>query len=97
MPTSMTVAPGLIQSPRIYSARPMATNSRFGAAAQIRQIAGMRMRDGHRCVRGEQQLPERIADDVGAADHQRIEPVSDGRTELGELDAGDRRARHKRR
>ena len=47
MPTSITVAPGLIQSPRTNSGLPIAANKQIGAAADRRQIARLRMRDRH--------------------------------------------------
>ena len=50
MPTSMTAAPGLIQSPRIISARPTAP-TRMSARRQISwQIPGARMGDRHRAM-----------------------------------------------
>ena len=45
----------------------------FGAPAQIRQVARLRMRDGHGRIGGEQKLAERIADNIGTADDERIE------------------------
>ena len=38
------------------------------------QVAGARMGDGHGAALAEQQLRHRLADDVGAADHHRVEP-----------------------
>ena len=55
------------------------------------------MRDGHGRVLGEQKLHQRLADDVGAADHHRIEPAQRRMHRLGELDAADRRTRRQRR
>ena len=73
MPTSMTMAPGLIQSPRTISGRPTAATSDIGAAHDAGQVAGARMRDRHRAVLAQQQLRHRLADDVGAADDDRVE------------------------
>jgi hypothetical protein len=64
MPTSITVAPGLIQSPLIIS-RPPDGGDQISAPRHHRgQIAGARMRDGHRAAFAQQQLRHRLADDV---------------------------------
>ena len=46
---------------------------KFGAPAQLGQISRVRMRDGDGRVLVEQHLRQRIADDMRAADHQRVE------------------------
>ena len=78
MPTSITVAPGLIQSRRTISALPTAANTTSARRQTAGKIAGPGMRDRHRRVLRKQQLRERLADDVGAADHHRFEPVERG-------------------
>ena len=45
MPTSITVAPGLIQSPRTISGRPTAANSRSARRHTAGRSRGLRMRD----------------------------------------------------
>ena len=74
MPTSITMAPGLIQSPRIISGLPMAATSRSARRQTAGQIARLGMADGDGGVLVEQQLRHRLADDVGAADHHRLQP-----------------------
>ena len=43
MPTSITMAPGLTQSPRISSGPPDRGDEDVGAAADVRQVAGLGM------------------------------------------------------
>ena len=45
-----------------------------GAAHDVGQVAGSRMGDGDGALSPEQQLRHRLADDVRAADHDRVEP-----------------------
>ena len=74
MPTSMTMAPGLIQSPLTISGRPTAATRMSARAA--RRPAGrcvLRVGDGDRAVLAQQQLRHRLADDVGAADDDGVE------------------------
>ena len=97
MPTSITVAPGLTQSRRTISGAPHGRKQNIGAAAHGRQIARAGMRDRHRRVLRQEELRQRLADDVGAADHDRLEPVERGPHGLGEQHAAERRARRKRR
>ena len=73
MPTSITVAPGLIQSPRTISGRPTAANTRSARRHTAGRSRVLRMRDRHGRVLGEQELRQRLADDVGAADHDRLD------------------------
>ena len=70
----MTMAPGLIQLPRTISGRPTAATTRSARRTTLGQIARARVGDRHRAVLGQQQLRHRLADDVGAADHHRLEP-----------------------
>ena len=72
MPTSITVAPGLIQSPRTISGRPTAAIS----TSARRQTSGRsRVREWQivtvACC-GQQQRGDRFADEVGAADDDRL-------------------------
>ena len=97
MPTSITVAPGLIQSLRTISGAADRGEHQVGAAAQRRQVAGLGMRDGHGRVLGQQQLRQRLADDVGAADHHRLEPLERRVHRLRQNDAAERRAGRQRR
>ena len=55
MPTSITVAPGLIQSLRTISGRPTAANTRSARRHTAGRSRGLRMRDRHGGVLGEQQ------------------------------------------
>ena len=68
-----------------------------GAAADRRQIARLGMRHRHRRVLRQQELRQRLADDVGAADHHRLEPGERRLHGLGEKHAADRRAWRQRR
>ena len=97
MPTSITVAPGLIQSRRTISGAADRGEQDVGAPADRRQVARLGMRDRHRRVLGQQQLRQRLADDVGAADHDRLEARERGLHGLGQDHAAERRARHQRR
>ncbi len=72
MPTSMTIAPGLTQSPRTISALPTAATSTSARRAttgrsRVREWAMVTVQ--WRC---EQQLRHRLAHDVGAADDDRL-------------------------
>ena len=96
MPTSMTMAPGLIQLP-LHHLRPAdGGHHQVGAAHHGGQIAGARVGDGHRAMLVEQQLRHRLADDVGAADHHRLEPREPRLDRLGQDQAAGRRARRQR-
>ena len=68
-----------------------------GAAADGGQVArpGMRHRDGRVLV--QQQLNQRLADDVGAPDHHGFHPFERTVHRPGEMDAAERRARGERR
>ena len=68
-----------------------------GAAADIGEILGLGMRDGHGGVLRQQQLRDRLADDVGAADHHGVHAGERGVHRLRQHDAAERRARHQRR
>ena len=84
MPTSMTMAPGLIQLP-LHHLRPADRGDHeVGAADHGGQVARARVGDRDRAVLGEQQLRHRLADDVGAADDDRLEPRQLGPHRLGE-------------
>ena len=64
MPTSMTAAPGLIQSPARTPAgrrRPTRMSARRRSAGKV---AGARMGDGDGAVFGQQQLRDRLADQL---------------------------------
>ena len=71
----MTTAPGLTQSPRIICGRPTAATSTSACAAHRRKIARARVGDGHRGVRGEQELRHRLADDVAPPDDDGVRAV----------------------
>ena len=71
-PTSMTVAPGFSQPPRISSGPADGGDDDVGAANDVGQVAGPRMGDGHRAIRLQQQLRHRLADDVRPADDHRF-------------------------
>ena len=68
MPTSITVAPSLTQSPWTMRGRPTAAIEHVGAPADAGQVARARVADGHRRVARQQHLRDRLADEVGAAD-----------------------------
>jgi hypothetical protein len=101
MPTSITVAPGLSQSARTNSGRPVAANStsaRRDTASRSRvQIPRLRMRHRHRRALRDEKLGEQLADDGRAADHQRFEPGERRMDGPRERDAGLRRAGRERR
>ena len=68
MPTSMTAAPGLIQSPRIISGRPDGGHEDVGRAAEAGQVARARVRHrDRRAARGQQQR-HGLAHDQAAPD-----------------------------
>ena len=92
MPTSMTQAPGLIQSPFTISGPADRGDDEVGAAHDGGQVLGARMSDGDGAVLLQQELRHRLADDIGAADDHRLEPVELAERILGEHDGADRRA-----
>ena len=96
MPTSMTMAPGLIQSPLHDLRLADGGDDEIGAAHDSGQILGARMRDGHRAVLAQQQLRHRLADDVGAADDDGVEARQVVLHRLREDDRADGRARRQR-
>ena len=72
MPTSMTIAPGLIQSPCTNYGLPTAATSDVRLAHDARQIARRRMADRHRAARHQQLERHRPADDVRLPDDHRV-------------------------
>ena len=78
MPTSITVAPGLIQSPLTISGRPTAAIKTSARPADGGEVAGPGVADGHGRVRVDEEAGHRPADEDRAADHDRLGP--------GELD-----------
>ena len=79
MPTSITVAPGFSQSPFTISGRPtaattMSARRTTAGRSRVRLWAMVTVQFSR-----EQQLRHRLADDVGAADHHRLEPGQDRR------------------
>ena len=96
MPTSITTAPGLIQSPLTISGPADGGDDDVGAADHVGQVAGARMGDGHRRAFAEQQHRHRLADDVGAADHHRLLAGKVAKLGLEQVQAAERRAGHQR-
>ena len=72
IPTSITVAPGLTQSPCTMRGAADRGDEHVGAAADAGQVARARVahRDGR--VAREQHLRDRLADEVGAPDDDRL-------------------------
>ena len=70
-----------------------------GAAAFLRQVAGARVRERDRAVGAEQQRCHRLADDVGAADHDDPSPgeVLGPSVSAARIRQPQRRARHQER
>ena len=68
MPTSITTAPGLIQSPRTNPGFADGDDDNIGPADFVAQARGARMTDRHRGVFLEQHQRHRLADDIAAAD-----------------------------
>ena len=68
MPTSITVAPGSTKSRRDHSGRADGGDENVGAAADLGQVACLRMADGHGGISVQQQHCHGLADDVAAAD-----------------------------
>ena len=66
------------------------------AADHVGKVAGAAVGDGDRAILPEQQLRHRLADDVRAADHDRLEPAEVAEPVLEHHDAAQRRARHQR-
>ena len=83
VPTSMTVAPGLTKSRVTNAGRPIAATRMSAARGDRRQVRGLRMADRDGGVALQQQHRHRLADDLAAADHDRVLP-------------GDRRGRRGR-
>ena len=72
MPTSITVAPGLTQSPCTIRGRPTAATS---TSARRQTAARSRVREWQMvtvALAREQQLRDRLADEVRAPDHDRL-------------------------
>ena len=68
MPTSITVAPGLIQSPGTISGRPDGGHHDISPPHGGGQIPGARMRDGHGAAVAQKQVRHGFADDIAAPD-----------------------------
>ena len=97
MPTSITVAPGAIQSPGTMRGRPTARRPGYRRGGIPRR--GSRVREWaivHRAVLAEQQLRHRFADDVGAAEHEGAQPLQRAQPVLQHRQAAARRARRQR-
>ena len=94
MPTSITVAPGFSQSPLTIAGRPDRGDDDVGAADDGGQVAGAAVGDGDGAVLPQQQLRHRLADDVGAADHDRVQPGKVAEPVLEQHQAAERRAGH---
>ena len=97
MPTSITVAPGFSQSPLTISGRPtaattMSARRTTSGRSRVRLWAMVTVQFSR-----EQQLRHRLADDVGAADHHRLEPGQVAEPVLEQHQAAERRAGHERR
>jgi hypothetical protein len=92
MPTSITVAPGFSQSPLISSGDADGGDEDVGAADHFGQVAGAAVGHGHRAILPEEELRHRLADDVGAADHHRLEARKVAEPVLQEHQAAERRA-----
>ena len=69
MPTSITTAPSLTQSPCTSSGPPDGGDQHVGAAADPGEVARARVAGRHGGVAGQQQRRDRLADEVRAADH----------------------------
>ena len=74
MPTSITVAPGLTQSPLTIMRLADGGDQDIGAARQRGQIAGLGMGHGDGGVGRQQKLRRGLAEQQRAADHQRVQP-----------------------
>ena len=71
VPTSMTIAPSLIQPPRMASGLPSAATTTSAPAHLGGEVAGARVADRDGGVGRRQQQGHRLADDVRAAHHHR--------------------------
>ena len=92
MPTSITVAPGLIQSPRTISGRPTAANrmsARRQTAGRSRVFECATVTVAFSASRS---CDQRLADDVGAADHHGLHAFERAVHGLRQHDAAERRA-----
>ena len=69
-------------------------NEDVGAAAHRRQVARAAVRDRDGAALGGEQLRHRLADDVRAADHDRVESGEVAQHILEQHQAAERRARH---
>ena len=73
MPTSITVAPGLIQSPRTISGLPIAATSRSARRHTAGRSRVLECAMVTVAFSASSKLRHRLADDVGAADHHGFE------------------------
>ena len=97
IPTSMTVAPGLIQSPLIISGRPTAA-TRISARRQTSGRFLVRaVRRGDGAVGTQQKLAHGFADDVGAADDDSVESGQVTQMILQQHQTAERGTGHQRR
>src|SRR5262249_17010384 len=94
----MTVAPGLIQSPRIISGRPMAaTSTSARRQTEGRSLVREWVINGHCRILRQEKLRHRFADNVRAASHNGLKARTRGLMSLGKKHTAHRGARHERR
>ena len=92
MPTSMTTAPSLTQSPLIRCGDADRGDQDVGAAADLGEVARARVRGGDGRVGLQQQRGDRLADEVGAADDDGLGAGQVDVVALEQLHAAERRA-----
>ena len=94
MPTSMTDRAGLDPVAADHLGPADGGDDDVRAARDRRQVVRARMRDGHGAVRLQQQLRHRLADDVGAPDHDRLAAGKAAERRAQQQQAAQRRAGH---
>ena len=88
VPTSITTAPGRTWPAPIRCARPAAATRTPARRRLLLELARARVADGDRGVLGEEEHRERLADDDGAADDDRVGALERGPGVVEELDHG---------
>src|ERR1051326_4512315 len=88
---------GLDEVARDHAGAPNGGKQNVALAAHGRQVARLAVTDRDRGVRIEQQHGGGLADNIAAADHNRVLPGNGDAAALQDLDASRRRARHQSR
>lgn len=93
MPTSMTIAPGLIQSPRTSPGQPAAAMTMSTFRQRTRQVSRLELSTCHRTSGIAAHKCQRFSNDIRATDDDDIKPVQVTHDRLDEMDNPKRSAR----